>query len=261
MVWFYWFWRWFRRWFLFPQNSNFGESHSPHTTKTCPPNNNPIPLPIRSFGESGKKQKRKIHTKKIKPINMIKPPRKPKNSQRRPREYLTYAEVGKLIKAAGKAGKHRLRNKTLILLMYRHGLRVSEAVNLKWSQVSLDEATIHVTRLKGGTPSTHPLQGVSIRALRRLRRVHPHSSYVFVSERGAPLTRWTVGKMVAKAGQDAGFDMPIHPHMLRHGFGYHAANKGESPLVMKRALGHKELRSSEIYLQLAPNALQNLWPD
>ena len=143
--------------------------------------------------------------------------------------------------------------------MYRHALRVSEAVNLKWSQVNLDEGLLHVTRLKRGTPSTHPLQGDSIRALRRLRREHPHSPYVFVSERGAPLTRWTVGKMFAKAGRDAGFKMPIHPHMVRHASGYELARKGQDARGIQGYMGHRKLEHIIRYTELAPNRFKDFW--
>jgi integrase len=78
-------------------------------------------------------------------------------------------------------------------------------------------ATLHVRRVKKGTPSTHPILGDELRALRRFKRdQEPFSPFVFTSERGAPFTTAGFRKMVARLGVGAGFDFPVHPHMLRH---------------------------------------------
>jgi len=100
----------------------------------------------------------------------VAPPRRIANRYRRTREHLTPQEVEKLIKAASRVGRYGHRDATLILIAYRHGLRVSELVALRWDQVDLEQGFLHVSRLKNGVPSTHPLQGPEIRALRRLRR-------------------------------------------------------------------------------------------
>ena len=82
-----------------------------------------------------------------------------------------------------------LRDSTMVLVAYRHGLRVSELVDLRWDQVSFDTGMLHVRRAKRGTPATHPIMGDELRALRRLQREQePKSPFVFVSERGAPFT-------------------------------------------------------------------------
>ncbi len=70
---------------------------------------------------------------------------KPKNKDVRPREYLTDAEVERLIKAAAKTGRYRHRDSTLILVTYRHGFRVSELIALRWDQVELDSGRMHVS--------------------------------------------------------------------------------------------------------------------
>src|SRR5690242_4763232 len=92
-------------------------------------------------------------------------PRKPKNADVRTREHLTQAEVEKLLAAARKT-RHGHRDETMVLLAFRHGLRVSELVALRWDQVELQAARLHVTRLKNGEPSTHTLQGDELRLLR-----------------------------------------------------------------------------------------------
>jgi type 1 fimbriae regulatory protein FimE len=124
-------------------------------------------------------------------------PRKPKNAEVRTREYLTPEEVDILRSAAKGIGRHGHRDATLILLAYRHGLRVSELVSLRWDQIDLKAGVLHVVRRKNGRPSTHPLRGPVIRALRRLARNYPDSPYVFCSERRGPLTTSGVRKIVA----------------------------------------------------------------
>ena len=139
------------------------------------------------------------------PANILrKVPTRPRNSEVRSREYLTAQEVRGLLKAAGEKGRHKLRDRTLILMMYRHGLRVSEVVNLHWDQIDLDAGKIHVNRLKNGASATHYLEGDEIRALRRVKRAYPKKPFVFITERGGPLTRSTVNKLVARAGDNAG---------------------------------------------------------
>ena len=110
------------------------------------------------------------------------------NSARRTREHLTPEEVDRLVAAAGRIGRHGHRDRTLILLAYRHGLRVSELVALRWEQVDLTQGLLHVSRLENGVPSTHPLRGPELRGLRRLQRESLASAYVFVTERRGPLT-------------------------------------------------------------------------
>lgn len=111
--------------------------------------------------------------------SLVKMPRKPRNAEWRSREYLTHAEVEKLIKGAESVGRHGHRDGTLILVAYRHALRVSELVTLRWDQIDLAQGLMHINRLKNGTPSTHPIRGPELRALRRLQRDYPGCTYVF----------------------------------------------------------------------------------
>jgi type 1 fimbriae regulatory protein FimB/type 1 fimbriae regulatory protein FimE len=130
------------------------------------------------------------------------PPRKAKNTEVRPREYLAEDEVRQLMKAARSVGRHGHRDATLILITYRHGLRVSEAIALGWNEVDLRQGRLHVRRLKHGMPSVHPLRGPELRALRQLKRDPVKPSYVFVSERRSPLTDSAVRKLVTRAPAD-----------------------------------------------------------
>jgi integrase len=105
-------------------------------------------------------------------------PKRHKYTDVRSRGYLTPAEVDRLRKAARSVGRHGLRNDTMLLLAYRHGLRVSERITLRWDQCDLDQGFFHGRRLKRGVPSTHPLTAGEIRALRRLQNAAPDSASV-----------------------------------------------------------------------------------
>src|SRR5262249_51301227 len=105
------------------------------------------------------------------------------------RRYLTEREIERLIEAA-KSNRHGHRDATMVLVAYRHGLRASEVCSLEWHQIELDQGRLHVRRAKRGTPSVHPIRGDEIRALRKLRRESPTEAYVFVSERGGPISQW-----------------------------------------------------------------------
>ena len=127
------------------------------------------------------------------------PLRRP-NSELRSREHLTETEVEKLIEAA-KANRYGHRDATMILVAYRHGLRASEICDLRWDQIDFASATLHVHRVKNGKPSTHPVRGDELRALRKLQRGAPKSPFVFVTERGGPFTTDSFNWLVKRAGR------------------------------------------------------------
>ena len=191
---------------------------------------------------------------------VIPPPRKP-NAEVRSREHLTPDEVDRLQKAAGFIGRHGHRDATLVLLAYRHGLRVSELVSLRWDQVDLKSGTLYVNRAKNGTPSVHPLRGPELRALRRLQREYPATPYVFVTERQGPMTTSGVRKLIARAGEEAGLGFPVHPHMLRHACGYKLANDGHDTRSLQHYLGHKNIQHTVRYTELAPDRFRDFWRD
>jgi len=188
-------------------------------------------------------------------------PRRQKNKDVRSREYLTDKEVTRLQDAARKTGRHGHRDATLILLAYRHGLRVSEIIALRWDQVDLSQGLLHVNRSKNGTTSTHPLGGPEIRALRRLQRDYPETPYVFVTERKGPLTDSNVRKMVARAGRKANIGFPMHPHMLRHACGYKLANDGHDTRAIQHYMGHRNIQHTVRYTELAPDRFNGFWKD
>jgi type 1 fimbriae regulatory protein FimE len=192
----------------------------------------------------------------------VSPPIRRKNADVRPREYLTPKEVHQLERAAGRLGRHGQRDATLILMMFRHGLRVSEAIALRWDQVQLTERpTLDVRRLKGGVDMPHPLHGPEIRALRQLRRQYPDSAYVFASERGASMTASNVRKMVTRAGEEAKLPFPVHPHMLRHSIGYKFASAGADTRLIQDYLGHKSIQHTVRYTKTNPERFVKLFRD
>ncbi len=188
-------------------------------------------------------------------------PRRRANAAYRSREYLLDKEVTALMTAATHLGRHGGRDATLILLAYRHGLRVSELVSLRWEQVDLPQGLLHVTRLKHGLPSVHPLRGPELRALRRLQRAYPETAYLFVSERKAPLTTDAVRKIVGRAGRQAGLPFPVHPHMLRHATGYKLANDGQDTRAIQQYLGHRNIQHTTRYTELAADRFKDFWHD
>jgi type 1 fimbriae regulatory protein FimB/type 1 fimbriae regulatory protein FimE len=181
--------------------------------------------------------------------------------QVRPREHLTPHEVEAMIQAARTTGRHGHRDSTLILLAYRHGLRISELVTLQWAQIDFAQATLHVNRLKKGTPSTHPLRGVELRALRKLQKAYPDSSYLFVSERRAPLSADAARHIIERAGQLAIIPFSVHPHMLRHATGFYLASQGVDMRAIQAYLGHRNIQHTVRYTELAPGRFKDLWLD
>jgi type 1 fimbriae regulatory protein FimB/type 1 fimbriae regulatory protein FimE len=201
------------------------------------------------------------HRKTLSAINGKVPPRRRPNRAIRTREYLTPDEVERLVAAAGNSGRHGNRDQTILIIMYRHGLRVTEAVSMRWDQVDLKSGLLHVNRLKNGVPSTHPLRGPEIRRLRQLKREWPGSPYLFTSERGGPMTASNVRKLVTKAGQAAGLPFPTHPHMLRHACGFKLANDGHDTRALQHYLGHKNITHTVRYTELAPDRFKAFWKD
>lgn len=188
-------------------------------------------------------------------------PLRRKNIDYRSREYLTEQEVEQLIDAAGRVGRHGHRDATLIMLAYRHGLRVTELISLRWDQIDLKQGLMHVNRLKQGNPSVHPLRGPELRALRRLQRDYPMMPYVFSSERKAPLTDDAIRKIVGRAGKEAKLIFSVHPHMLRHACGYKLAQGGQDTRAIQHYLGHKNIQHTVRYTQLSADRFKGFWKD
>lgn len=172
------------------------------------------------------------------------------------RRYFTEVELAKLISAARK-GRYGQRDATLVLLMARHGLRVSEAIDLEWDQIDFTKAHLHVRRLKSGIASVHPIQGDELRALRELRRA-TEGAFVFESERGGPMTRSNVSKMIEAAGHRAALAY-AHPHMLRHTCGHLLADAGHDTRRLQLWLGHADIKHTAHYSELSAKPFKEFW--
>jgi type 1 fimbriae regulatory protein FimB/type 1 fimbriae regulatory protein FimE len=174
------------------------------------------------------------------------------------RRYLTEDELEKLIKA-GRKGRYGSRDATLMLVMARHGLRVTEAVDLRWDQVDFTKAHLHIKRLKGGIDSVHPLQGDELRALRELKRQHSsQSAFIFTSERGGPMTRSNVAKIIKAASHRAGL-CHCHPHQLRHTCGHLLADAGHDTRRLQLWLGHSDIKHTARYSELSARPFRDFW--
>jgi integrase len=174
--------------------------------------------------------------------------RRPKNGEVRTREHLTEDEVEKLVEAA-KNNRHGHRDALMVLLTYRHGLRAAEVVDLRWEQVDFKTGTLHVRRVKNGTPATHPLTGRELRTLRRHQRESAKSPFVFVSERGAPFSAPGFSRMVERVAVAAKLGIKAHAHMLRHACGYKLANDATIPAHYKP--------TSDTEISRTPRAIQH----
>ena len=176
---------------------------------------------------------------------------KPKVADRR---YLRPDEAHRLIEAAGKRGRYPFRDKVLVRLIYRHGLRASEACGMRWGQLDLEAGTIHIARLKGSRDSVHTMDRDELKDLRKLRQ-QITGLYVFETERGGPLSVDVLQYIVREAGRVAGLDVEAHPHMLRHAAGYALANEGTDTRLIQAFLGHKDIRHTAHYTEISPRRL------
>ena len=183
--------------------------------------------------------------------------RKP-NAAYRVREHLTEAEMDKLLAALGR-NRHGHRDRLIGLLIYRHGLRVSEACDLRWDDIDLAKRTVVVRRLKGSTDSSHYLERDELAGLKRLQRDGAKAAYVFVNERGQPFGRMGIGRMIERAGEAAKLPFPVHVHMIRHSTGYALANRGMDTRRLQHFLGHASISNTVRYTAMSPEPFRDIW--
>jgi type 1 fimbriae regulatory protein FimB/type 1 fimbriae regulatory protein FimE len=185
-------------------------------------------------------------------------PRRQKDT--RTRKHLTPSEVDSLVKVA-KGFRHGDRDSLMILMTYHHGLRACEVTELKWNAVDFTRATLHVNRAKNGISSSHPIPGAELRALRALKRGQNEkpSPFVFVSERGAPMTTSSFAKLVERCGKAAELHFKAHPHQLRHACGFALANDGVDTRSLQAYMGHANIQNTVGYAALASGRFKDFW--
>ena len=181
------------------------------------------------------------------------------DAHERNKDFLTEGEVAKLL-AAAKKSRYGIRDHLIILMLYRHGLRVSELTSMKRSQIKLDEARLWVKRLKNSLSLYHPIEGDELRAIKRYmrERSHSRSPFLIISERGQPLTRQAVHYLIKSAGERACLS-DIHPHMLRHACGYKLANDGMPQRALQDYLGHRDPKHTAHYSRISERRFEGLW--
>jgi type 1 fimbriae regulatory protein FimB len=178
------------------------------------------------------------------------------------RKHLTGREVERLIEAT-RGSRNESRDRCLLLLMFRHGLRVSEAVGMKLDQVDTESRVLHVARLKGGLSTTHPLRGDELRAIKAWLvervRMKPAGKTFFVSEQRKPLHRSTVNLALRMYSEAASLPLLAHPHMLRHACGFALADQGADTRLIQDYLGHRNIQHTVKYTATNPARFEKLW--
>jgi type 1 fimbriae regulatory protein FimB/type 1 fimbriae regulatory protein FimE len=181
------------------------------------------------------------------------------NKAYRVREHLTEGEMDKLLVAL-RGNRHGLRDRLIGLLIYRHGLRVSEACDLRWDDIDLAKRTIAIRRLKGSMDSVHYLERDELAGLRQLQREQgPKAGYVFMNERRGPFGRMGIARMIERAGEAAKLPFPVHVHMLRHSTGYALAAKGMDTRRLQHFLGHASITNTVRYTAMSPEPFKDIW--
>jgi type 1 fimbriae regulatory protein FimB/type 1 fimbriae regulatory protein FimE len=190
------------------------------------------------------------------------PPRRMNNEHEREHEWITYAEFKAIHKAAAAEGRYGRRDALMVLMAFRHGLRAAELTRMKWDHLDLQRRTYYVLRVKKGARSTHDL---SVEEVRELKKLTPNEQnrvgHVFISERGGPFSTRGFFRIVRRAGEEGGYAKPLHPHMFRHGCGYHMTNSGRDVRVIQEWLGHQNIQHTMLYTKLAPGRLRGAFPD
>ncbi|MGH7047562.1 MAG: tyrosine-type recombinase/integrase [Stellaceae bacterium] len=186
-----------------------------------------------------------------------------KDAEYRDRTYLRPEEIDKLVRTAKERGRYGLRDALAITMAFRHGLRASELVSLRWRQIDFTSKPVHlaVQRLKGSVNSTQPVKGDELRMLREWRREQAEGweDLILTTERG---TGWTVGgfrRMLQRAAEACELGVAVHPHMLRHSAGFALADRGRDLREVQAFLGHKNVSNTTRYVELRPGRLDRIW--
>lgn len=181
------------------------------------------------------------------------------------RKYITKEEFDILlnsrVKTKRESGKRVLRYRTILSLLYYHGLRKKELCDLKWENVNLscNPPNIFIERAKNGRSGTHPLVSDERTLLESLKKMSVKDEYVIENPMGGKLSRESIDKFFQTINEKEILPFHLHPHMLRHGCGYYLANKDVSLRRIQDYLGHTNLSSTVIYTTLSSKKFVGLW--
>lgn len=188
--------------------------------------------------------------------------KEPANKNRRyPAEILTDAEVQRLIAACSHRAPTGIRNRALIVLLYRGGLRVSEALALMPKDLDVDAGTVRVLRGKGSKARTIGLDAAAFTFIqrwmdaRRSRGINGHAP-LLCTLKAEPLKDAYVRALFKRLGEKAGIEKRVHPHGLRHSHAAQLAAEGVPMNIIQAQLGHSSLATTSRYLaHIAPQQL------
>lgn len=179
------------------------------------------------------------------------------------RKYLTRGEINDLMNAS-LTGVYPERDRCLIELCFRHGLRVSELINLQTIDISIADRKIYIQRLKNGFSTIQPLIEEEVKILQRWLDCrsswkNAQSPLLFLSRTGKPLARQQIHTLIRRYGERAGIVVPVHPHMLRHACGYALADLGTDTRLIQDYLGHRNIRHTVIYTASNAERFNGIW--
>ncbi|MCK4266521.1 MAG: tyrosine-type recombinase/integrase [Thermoplasmata archaeon] len=167
-------------------------------------------------------------------------------------KYLKEREVQKLLNAPE---RDNYRNRLILRLLYRCGLRVSELTNLRIEDIMFGDNQLIVRRGKGGKDRVVPVDHYTLDMIEDFLRDDEtneiaKSGYLIQSERNERMSTRQVERIVAEYGLKAGIPQQIHPHMLRHSFAVHCLKAGMNLRTVQKMLGHSSLTTTQIYLDI-----------
>ncbi|EFB0088443.1 tyrosine-type recombinase/integrase [Salmonella enterica] len=183
------------------------------------------------------------------------------------RKFRTRHEVSAMLAAMLNAPNPE-RNQCIIMMAFIHGFRVSELLSLRLSDLDLHSRIVHVSRMKNGFSTVHPLTLRELRALRIWRRVrqaiikksgNEDEGWLFITQKGRHLSRQQGYNIISQAGRRAGLSIDAHPHMLRHACGYALANNGVDTRLIQDYLGHRNIRHTVRYTASSAARFEGIW--
>jgi site-specific recombinase XerD len=176
----------------------------------------------------------------------------PNEGHHYPAEPLTPAEVSALMRACSQRAPTGIRNRALLVVMYRGGLRIAEALALKASDIDAGKGTIRVLRGKGCKPRTAAIDDGAIAVIQRWadtrRRLAIPGGNLFCTLRGAPMSDHYVRDLMKRLARRAGVDKRVHPHGLRHTYAFELAAEKVPVNVISKLLGHSNSATTARYI-------------